>query len=107
MVAYTDDFSAVGSISSLKSSVIRQKGVSRKQSTPKFPKNKHCLTPDKHTYVYYSEFIPTITGEIIITENERKLLPFGPRLGGLGIPIFEELREIKYQNSIMISDHEK
>ena len=25
--------------------------VSRKQSTPKFPKNKHFLRPDTHTYV--------------------------------------------------------
>ena len=38
------------------SSVIRQKanfktGVSRKQSTPKLPKNKHFLPPDTHTYV--------------------------------------------------------
>ena len=38
------------------SSVIRQKGesqngVSRKQSTPNFPKNKHFLNPDTHTYV--------------------------------------------------------
>ena len=27
-------------------------GVSRKQSTPKFPKNKHFLPPDTHTYAY-------------------------------------------------------
>ena len=26
-------------------------GVSRKQSMPKFPKNKHFLPPDTHTYV--------------------------------------------------------
>ena len=26
-------------------------GASRKQSTPKFPKNKHFLPPDTHTYV--------------------------------------------------------
>ena len=44
-------------------------------------------------------------GGIIITENERKLLSLAPRLGGLGIPIFEELCEIEYQNSIMISKH--
>ena len=34
-----------------------------------------------------------------------KLLSLAPRLGGLGIPIFEELCEIEYQNSIMISEH--
>ena len=26
-------------------------GVSRKQSTPNFPKNEHFLPPDTHTYV--------------------------------------------------------
>ena len=29
-------------------------GVSRKQSTPRFPKNEHFLPPDTHTYVYTS-----------------------------------------------------
>ena len=29
-------------------------GVSKKQSTPKFPKNKHFLPPDTHTYVCVS-----------------------------------------------------
>ena len=29
-------------------------GISRKQSTPKFPKNKHSLPPDTHTYVCVS-----------------------------------------------------
>ena len=38
------------------SSVMRQrenikKGVSRKHSTPNFPKNEHLLPPDTHTYV--------------------------------------------------------
>ena len=40
-------------------------GVSRNQSTPKFPKNKHFLPPDTHTYVcvlggkkcYFSEIL--------------------------------------------------
>ena len=51
-----------------------------------------------------TEFIPAITVGITITENERKLLSLAPRLGGLGISIFEE-GEIEYQNSIMISEH--
>ena len=29
-------------------------GVSREQSKPKFPKNKHFLHPDMHTYVCVS-----------------------------------------------------
>ena len=55
--------------------------------------------------VILTEFISAITGGIFITENDRKLLSLAPRLGGLGIPIFEELCEIKYQNSTMISEH--
>ena len=38
-------------------------------------------------------------------EKERKLLFLAPRLGGLVIPIFEELREIENQNFSMISEH--
>ena len=37
-----------------------------------------------------TEFIPTITDEILITES------LAPRLGGLGILIFEDLCEIEY-----------
>ena len=52
-----------------------------------------------------TEFIPSTTGGIFITENDRKLLSLALRLGGLCIPILEELCEIEYQNSIMISEH--
>ena len=55
--------------------------------------------------VILTEFIPAITGGIIITKNERNLLSLAPRLGGLGIPIFEELWEIEHQNPIAISEH--
>ena len=58
----------------------------------------------KANEVILTEFIADITGGILITENERKLLSLAPRLG-LGIPIFEELCEIEYQNSIRISEH--
>ena len=40
--------------------VVRQKGesqkmkVTRKESTPNFPKNEHFLSPDTHTYVCVS-----------------------------------------------------
>ena len=33
----------------------KKTGVTRKQSTPNFPKNKHFLPPDTHTYVCVSE----------------------------------------------------
>ena len=55
--------------------------------------------------IILTEFIPAITGRIFITENDRKLLSLVPQLGGLGIPVFEELCEIEYQNSIMVSEH--
>ena len=50
-------------------------------------------------------FIRAITGGIFITKKDTELLSLAPRLGGLGIPIFEELCEIEYQNSVMISEH--
>ena len=59
----------------------------------------------KFDEVILTEVIPAITGGIVITENERRLLPLAPRLVGLGISIFEELSEIEYQNSFMISEH--
>ena len=59
----------------------------------------------KFDEVILTEFIPAITGGIAITENERKLLPLAPRLVGVGISIFEELSEIEYQNSFMMSEH--
>ena len=45
--------------SKLISSAIRQKGelktgITKKQSTPNFPKNKQFLPPDTHTYVCVS-----------------------------------------------------
>ena len=55
--------------------------------------------------VFLTDFIPAITGGNPITENERKLLSLAPRLGGMGIPIFEEGCKIEHQNSIMISEH--
>ena len=55
--------------------------------------------------IILTEFIPAIKGGIFITENDRNLLSLEIGLGGLGILIFEELCEIEYQNSIMISEH--
>ena len=47
--------------------------------------------------IILTEFIPAITGGIIIKENERKLLSLAPQAWGLGVPIFEELCEKEYQ----------
>ena len=38
----------------------------------------------KFDEVILTEVIPAITGGIVITENERRLLPLAPRLVGLG-----------------------
>ena len=46
-----------------------------------------------------------ITSEVIITENERKLLSLVPRLGGVSIPIYKELCKTEYQNSIKVSEN--
>ena len=54
--------------------------------------------------VILTEFIPAITGGVvIITKNDRKLFSLAPLLGGLGIPIFEKLCKREYQNSIIIN----
>ena len=52
--------------------------------------------------VIMTEFIPAISGGINISETERKLLSFPPKYGGLGIPIFSEISDIEYENSIKI-----
>ena len=52
------------------------------------------------------KFIPSITGGIVITENERMLLFLAAWLGGLGLPIFKELlRKIisKFHHNIRTS----
>ena len=46
--------------------------------------------------VILTEFITAITGGTFITENDRKLLSLAPPLGGLAIPLFEELCETEY-----------
>ena len=55
--------------------------------------------------VILTKLILAVIGGIIITENVRRLLSLAPRLGGLGVPTFEEFCEIEYQNSIITSEH--
>ena len=50
-----------------------------------------------------TEFIPAKSGGINCSYIERKLLPFLPKLGGLGIPILSEIADRKYKFSRMIS----
>ena len=49
------------------------------------------------------EFIPAITGGIHCSDIERKLLSLPSKLGGLGIPIFEETLNQEYEYSFMLS----
>ena len=49
-------------------------------------------------------FIPSITGAILCSDVERKLLPLPPKLGGLGIPIFETLSNFEFENSLKLTE---
>ena len=50
-----------------------------------------------------NEFIPAITGGHHCSEDERRLLSLPVRLGGLGLPIFSELCEREYNNSVKVT----
>ena len=50
-----------------------------------------------------NEFIPAITDGHCCSEMDRKLLSLPVRLGGLGIPIFSELCEREYRNSVLVT----
>ena len=54
--------------------------------------------------VIQTEFIPSITGGIICNENYRKLLSLPPKLDGLGLPIFAEISQIEYENSVKLTE---
>jgi len=49
------------------------------------------------------EFIPAITGGIICSQHIRKLLSLPAKLGGLGLPIFSDIADIEYQNSMNVT----
>lgn len=53
--------------------------------------------------IFRTEFIPAINCGINCSEIYRKLLPFPAKLRGLGIPIFSEKADGKYNFSRMIS----
>ena len=52
--------------------------------------------------VVQSEIIPLITGGAFCNEMERKLIALPPKLGGLGIPIFAEISNDEFENSIKL-----
>ena len=54
--------------------------------------------------VVQSEFIPVIIGGVFCNEMERKLIALPPKLGGLGIPIFAEISNDGFENTIMLTE---
>ena len=55
--------------------------------------------------VIKTDFIPAITDGIICNEAERKLLSLPPKLGGLGIPIFSEISDFEFENSVKLTEN--
>ena len=55
--------------------------------------------------VVQSEFIPVITGGVFCNEMERKLIALPPlKLGGLRIPIFAQISNDEFENSIKLTE---
>ena len=54
--------------------------------------------------VVSTEFLPAITGGINCSDIERKLMSLPPKLGGLGIPIFSEITDQEFNNSVLLSN---
>ena len=51
-----------------------------------------------------NEFIPAITEGHHCTPMERSLLSLPVRMGGLGIPIFSEISDIEFNNSLLVTN---
>ena len=51
-----------------------------------------------------TKFILAITGGKQVSVIERRLISLPPKYGGLGIPIFSEIAEHEYQNSLFITE---
>ena len=52
-----------------------------------------------------TEFIPAVSGGITCSDLERKLISLPPKLGGLGLPLFSEISDIEYANSVMLTEN--
>ena len=50
------------------------------------------------------QFIPAITEGQIVSKDDRKLISLPVRLGGLGIPIFAEMCDREFNNSLRITE---
>ena len=54
--------------------------------------------------VAQSEFIPVITGGVFCNKMKRKLIALPSKLGWLGIPIFAEISNDDFENSIKLAE---
>ena len=50
-----------------------------------------------------TDLIPSITGGILVTPNERLLFSLPPSMGGLGIPIFSDKADYEFSNSLKLT----
>ena len=66
------------------------------------PQISELLTPLDE--VITTELIPAITGGYICSKLERSLLSLPPKLGGLGLPIFADISNKEYVNSIKVTN---
>ena len=55
--------------------------------------------------VILTELIPAITGGINVNHNEMKLISLPVKYGGLGIPLFSEISNLEYDNSLLITEN--
>ena len=55
--------------------------------------------------IILTEFIPAITGGIKVNQTERILISLPVKYGGLGIPIFSEVSDQEYSNSLVVTEN--
>ena len=55
--------------------------------------------------VILTELILAITGGINVNVAERKLISLPVKYGGLGIPIFSEISNLEYENSMLVTEN--
>ena len=67
------------------------------------PNISHLLKPIDD--ITLTEFIAAITDGIKINQIERKLLSLPAKYCGLAIPIFAEISDEEYKNSLSVTEH--
>ena len=55
--------------------------------------------------IILTEFIPAVTGGMKINQTERRLISLPVKYGGLGIPIFSEVSDQEYSNSLVVTEN--